>query len=176
MVFDRGYHGDDLHVGHCAHDAPVLQNRAAGHALHDAAGGGKQPGIGHLDHHAFGGGGHLPGGLGDFHRVFLDALAVDGGQDGGGPCFHRFLIADGQAVGVQGIHVGRVHFAENAQIGVFLNVAQNHLILEEAAPQLSRRALSPPPHIHDLRLHEGPHAHRQQVAGVRVVDGVAQAP
>ena len=44
----------DEHVGYRADDPAILDNGAAAHALHDAAGDGQQVGVGDLDDHALG--------------------------------------------------------------------------------------------------------------------------
>ena len=42
-------------MGHCADQHPVLENRGAGHPLHDAAGQLQQLGVGDVQDHVFGG-------------------------------------------------------------------------------------------------------------------------
>ena len=84
-----------------AHDLAVLQDGAAAHALHDAAGDAEQLRVRDLDDHGAGG----PGGLGrqadDLAGKLLHTAAVDGGQDRGGAELHLGLRGRGQALRVE---------------------------------------------------------------------------
>ena len=108
---------------HRADDPPVLNDRAAGHALHDAAGRGEQPLIRHADDHALGGRGGLRVHPGDLDGVFVHARAVHRGEDRRCTGMYAGTQSDGQSVGVEGIGSVLLQGTVDAQDGVAADVS-----------------------------------------------------
>ena len=109
----------------------VLDDGAAAHALHDAAGRVQQARIGHAQHHAFGGGSVLLADMGDFDGVLLHAASADGAEDGRRARMDGRARADGQAVGIERVRHGRGYRAADAEGRVLCNVAQDGGVLQE---------------------------------------------
>src|SRR5574344_1545211 len=77
----------DHHMGHSAHQLAVLQNGAAAHALHYAAGGLQQLRVGNAQEQAAGRI-LVTVDLDDLHLILPDLITADGGTDHGSAGFH----------------------------------------------------------------------------------------
>ena len=116
---------------HRADQLAVLDDGAAAHALHDAAGRVQQARIGYAQHHAFGGGSVLLADVGDFDSIFLHAASADGAEDGRRARMDGRARADGQAVGIERVCYGGGECAADAEGRVLRNVAQHGGVLQE---------------------------------------------
>ena len=159
----------DHHMGHRAHQLPVLKDGAAAHPLDDAAGLLDQRGVRHLDQQVL-----YPGAAqdpDDLDGVGLHPVAADVGEDGRGPGVdlpgsgHRQRVALRIGAGLHGPEDPLL------RIGVQLPQIVGQV---EAALQFAGRTGAAPLH----RLHRGPH-HRSVPQGhqkprVRIRDAVPQ--
>ena len=157
----------DQHMGHRAHQPPVLQDGAAAHALHDAAGFGQECRIGHPQD-------HIPAGVGvvhllDAHFVGPGRLALSGGPDLRFAGHH--LLCKGQFPrfarqrGAQG--------AVDTVRSIDANAAQR-MGAKEFSLQLSRTANGAAGAAHNAAGHDLAAAQGYAFAGVAVADRVAQ--
>ena len=160
------------HMGHGAHQLPILEDGAAAHALDNAAGGLQEPLVRDLHH-------ELPGVVAagredpdDLHGVLLHVVPGDVGADDGGTHLHLAPGGHGdrgEALGQAGVGKG----AEDAAGSVGEEAPQVPLHLEGAMelPGLSGLSL---PHVGDLGVHDGARLQGHQQGGVHIVDAVAQ--
>ena len=161
-------------MGHRADDAPILNDRASRHALHDAAGARDQRFIGHM--HNDGAHGLATLGLQVFNLAVIGAHAVvHCGQNLRGAHMHLAAQADGQAIGIERIaHVSGIILAVDAVIAVHGDFTNLLFVRQEVAHDLPGRSALAPAHLHHAALVEPAVCHGQRDARIHVRNGVAQ--
>ena len=92
----------DKHMGYCADQHPVLENRGAGHPLHNAAGQLQQLGVGDVQDHVFGGLVLAQGDLLDDGIEKAGFFSGDGGENFDRAGVNLVAVCHGNGLGVGG--------------------------------------------------------------------------